>query len=350
MTNAATGTPIAGAVVTTQPATISATTDSSGAYSLNVTSGSYNVIFQAGGYNSNFDSSVNAPANGVGPADGRLTRVPAGSAEDLFTRPDQSGMGTSSDGHAWSNDMNVYPSAAVSILNRQAFVQTATAFTDLDTWMGIPYRDQEITADLYVVNAVSDPRYLHGGRLLGRVQGSDSWIVMAINTANDTITLWVDNSGNWTQIGSGSQAYSPSVWYHAKLDLVGSSVMGKAWPFGSAEPGWQVTGKQTQIMSPGVGGLRCGAADALFSNYQEAPLTQISGSVTDATSGAAIAGANVTLSNGATAVSDATGKYVFPGLAPGTYSVTATASGKSGAATATVSLGLSATGVNLALS
>lgn len=351
VTVAGTFTPIAGATVTTQPATTSATTDSNGAYALNVTAGTYNVIFQAGGFNSEFDGSVNAPANGVATADSGLSPIIPGSAQDLFSRPDQAGMGTASDGHSWADDHNVYPTATVSISSRSAYVQTASANTDFDTWMGIPYRDQEITADLYVVRALSDPQYLHGGRLLGRVQGSDSWIVMAINTANDTITIWVDNAGNWTQLGVGSQSYSPNVWYHAKLDIVGSSVMGKAWPVGSAEPGWQVTGQQSAIMSPGVAGLRCGAADVLFSNYQEAPLTQVTGKVTDATTGAAIAGATVSLSNGATGVSDAAGKYVFSGLTPGTYTVTATATGhNSASATATVSLGLSATGVNLALS
>jgi hypothetical protein len=344
-------TPIAGAVVTTQPATTSATTNSSGAYTLNVSAGSYDVIFTAGGFNSNFAGSVNAPANGVAIANGALVPVPPQVAEDQFSRPNQAGIGPASDGHTWANDLNVYPNGTVSIVSGDAYIQTAAADTDHDTWMGIRYRDEEITADLYVVNAVWDPRFLHGGRLLARVQGSDSWIVMALNTSNDTLTIWVDSAGNWAQLGSASQSFAPATWYHAKIDVIGANVYGKAWAVGSPEPAWQVIGVQTALTTPGVGGLRCGAADVLFANYMEAPITQISGTVTDVATGTALAGANVYLSNGATTVTDSAGKFVFGSLGAGTYTVIAVAaSHNQGMATVTVSTGLSATGVNLALS
>jgi len=59
----------------------------------------------------------------------------------------------------------------------------------------------------------------------------------------------------------------------------------------------------------------------------------------------------VTLSNGTTTITDPTGAYVFAQLAPGTYTVSAAPAGHTpGSTTATVSTGLSATGVNLALS
>ena len=88
-----------------------------------------------------------------------------------------------------------------------------------------------------------------------------------------------------------------------------------------------------------------------FANYLETPITQISGVVSDAATGRPIAGATVTLGNGATATTAANGTYVFPGLAAGTYTVTATATGHSAASTsATVSVGTSATSVNLVLS
>ncbi len=336
--------------MSTQPATTSATTGSNGSYTLNTSAGTYNVVFTAAGYNANFVGSVNAPANGTATASQALAAVPAGTAQDLFSRPDQSGIGTASDGHTWANDMNVYPTGVVGVVGRQLFVQTDTQNTDHDTWMGIPYRDQEVTADMNMVNVLSDPNYQHGGRLLARVQGSDSWIVLTLNPSNDTLTIWVDAGGNWTQIGAASLALHPNVWYHAKIDVIGSLAYGKAWPFGSAEPAWQVSGAQSAIMAAGVGGLRVGAADVYFANYAETPITQISGKVTDAATGAAIAGATVTLSNGAGTTTDSSGAYVFSGLAAGSYTVTASAAGHSpGTTTATVSTGLSATGANLAL-
>jgi hypothetical protein len=343
-------TPIVGAIVTTLPATTSAATNSGGAYTLNVTAGTYNVIFTATGFNSSFAGSVNAPGNGVAIANAALVPVRPLAAEDLFSRPDQAGMGTASDGHTWANDLNVYPTAAVSISGQNAYVQTASAGTDYDTWMGIQYRDEEITADLYVVNVVWDPRFQHGGRLLARVHGYDNWIVMALNTSDDTLTIWVDSAGNWAQLGSAPQAFVPGTWYHAKIDVIGNNVYGKAWAVGSPEPGWQVIATQTALTTPGVGGLRCGAADVRFANYLEAPITQISGKVTDAGTGTALAGANVSLSNGATTITDAAGNFVFTSLGAGTYTVVAAATGHNQGVTAvTVGTGLSATGVNLAL-
>jgi len=348
--DARTGAPIAGAQVSTQPASTTASTDNNGAYVLNLATGTYDVLFTAPGYNANFVGSVSAPPNGTATANEALVRVPAQAAQDLFSRPDQSGLGTASDGHTWANDFNVYPTAKVSIVGGQDFVQTMTQNTDLDTWMGIAYRDEEVSADMNMVAVLSDPNFQHGGRLLARVQGSDSWIVLALNTSADTVTIWVDNGGNWSQIASAGLALHPNVWYHAKLDVIGTNVYGKAWAFGSAEPAWQVSASQSAIMAPGVGGLRVGAADVYFANYTETPITQISGNVTDVSTGSPLAGVTVSLSNGATTTTDASGKYMFGALAAGTYTVSAAPAGhNSGSVTATIGVGLSATGANLAL-
>jgi len=279
-----------------------------------------------------------------------LVPLPALGAQDLFSRPDQSGLGTSSDGHTWANDLSVYPKATASISGRQALVQTATANTDYDTWMGVPYRDEEVSADMDIVNVVQDANVQHGGRLLARVQGASSWIVLVLNTSNDTLVLWVNNAGNWAQLGSTALTLHPNTWYHAKLDVIGSTVRGKAWAYGAAEPGWQVTGAQSAIMATGVGGLRTGGADVYFVNYAETPITQISGKVTDAATGAGIAGATVSLSNGATTITDSAGAYVFTGLAAGTYTVTCAPPGYNpGSVSVTVGTGFSAAGVKLAL-
>ena len=337
-------------MVATQPATSTTSTDSSGAYTLSLASGTYNVMFSAAGYNSNFDGSINAPTGGSATASVGLYPVPAGFAQDLFSRPDQTGFGTASDGHAWSNDFNVYPTAKTSISNRQAFVQTATQFTDHDAWMGIPYRDQEVAVDMNMVNVVQDPSFQHGGRVLARVQHSDSWIVLTLNPSNSTMAIWVDDAGSWTQIGGITMSFSTNVWYHAKIDVIANTVLGKAWLFGTSEPGWQVSGTQSVISVPGVGGLRCGAADVYFANFSESPITQVSGTVTNASTGAGVAGATVSLSNGATTTTDSGGNYVFGALAAGTYTVSASRAGYNGASvSANVSIGMSAVGTNISL-
>jgi len=351
VTNSSTSAPIAGVQVSTQPASVTATTDSSGAYTLSVTAGTYNVLFTASGYNANFVGGVIAPANGTIAANQALVPVPALAAQDLFSRPDQSGIGTASDGHAWSNDLNVFPLATTSIVGRQFFVQTKTQNTDHDTWMGIAYRDQEITADLNTVSVVIDT-FQHGGRLLARVLGNDQWIILTPSPSNSTLAIWIDVGGNFTQLSSVAHTFALNAWYHAKIDVIGTVAYGKVWAFGSAEPGWQLTavGIPPPLMSPGVGGFRVGAADVDFANYLETPITQISGQVTDAGTGAALAGAMVSLSSGATTTTDVEGKYVFGGLAAGSYTVSASASGHTpGSVNATVSTGLSAFAANLAL-
>ena len=317
---------------------------------MSLASGTYNVMFSASGYNSNFDGGVNAPTGGSATANVSLYPVPPGFAQDLFSRPDQTGFGIASDGHAWSNDFNVYPTARTSISNRQAFVQTANQYTDHDAWMGIPYRDQEVSVDMNMVNVVQDPSFQHGGRVLARVQRSDSWIVLTLNPSNSTMTLWVDDAGNWNQIGGVTMSFSINVWYHAKVDVIASTVLGKAWVFGTSEPGWQVSGTQAAITVPGVAGLRCGAADVYFANFNESPITQVSGAVTDASTSSRVAGATVSLSNGATTTTDSGGNYVFSGLAAGTYTVNASHTGyNSASVNATVSVGMSAVGTTLSL-
>jgi hypothetical protein len=103
-------------------------------------------------------------------------------------------------------------------------------------------------------------------------------------------------------------------------------------------------------MSPGVGGLRCGAADAYFANFNESPITQISGKVTNAANGAGLAGVTVTLSSGSSTLTDTAGKYVFDNLSAGTYTVSAARAGYNpGSANATVTIGTSAVGTTVAL-
>jgi hypothetical protein len=218
--------------------------------------------------------------------------------------------------------------------------------------MGTAYRDQEITADINAVGVIMPSGAEHGGRLLARVMGSDQWIVLALNPSGSTLTIWVDNSGNWAQIGSTPHAFALNAWYHAKLDVIGTGVYGKAWAFGTTEPAWQVSGAQSAINSAGVGGLRTGGADAYFTNFLEIPITQISGNVTNAATGAALTGVTVSLSNSTTTTTtttDMSGRYAFSGLAAGSYTVSSAPNGYNAVSgNVTVSTGVSGF-ANLAL-
>jgi hypothetical protein len=195
---------IAGVQVSTNPASVTATTNGSGAYSLTVTAGTYDVLFTLSGYNANFVGAVVAPPSGTVTANVALVKVAANTAQDLFSRPDQTGIGTASDGHTWLNDLSVFPAGKVSIVSRQVFIQTVAGNTDHDTWMGIAYRDEEITADINTVATLSGGTGVqHGGRLLGRVLGNDQWLV-----------LTAASPSGWTTAATGLSSRPPFTPFH----------------------------------------------------------------------------------------------------------------------------------------
>ncbi|HEV3103923.1 MAG TPA: PKD domain-containing protein [Candidatus Dormibacteraeota bacterium] len=341
VTDSVSGAPIAGAQVSTQPASSAVVANASGGYTLAVSAGSYNVIFAAAGYNSNFKS-VSIGSNASVTANQALVAVPGQTAQDLFSRPNQTGIGPATDGHAWTDDLASNPSAVVQIRNGQLYLQTSS--TAYDAWMGIPYQDQEVAADVDMVAG--------GARLLARVQGSGNWIVLTITPGtNGGLSLWVAKNNTWTQLKSwtANPAFLQNTWYHAKLRAVGTSVSAKVWAFGAAEPAWQVSTTQSILTGSGVGGLRSSSATEFVANFSESPVTQVSGTVTSNATKQPIAGATVTLSNGATTTTDSQGNYVFANVSPGTYTVTASASGfTTGTQGVIVSTGISAT-ANFAL-
>lgn len=198
-----------------------------------------------------------------------LIPVPVITAMDLFSRPDQSGLGTASDGHAWSNDLSTYPTARASISNRSLFVQTASQVTDFDQWMGIQYTNEQVSVDFYMVTVVQDPSYQHGPRLLANVEDTTTWIELAVNPMNSTLALWVSDSDVWTELKEAPLSTSTGKWYHSKLYLWGNTVAAKVWPVGTAEPGWQITATQNILTGPGVGGLRTTASDCYYQNFVE---------------------------------------------------------------------------------
>lgn len=319
VTDAATSAPISGALVTVPGnGGGSVTANSAGQYTMSINAGTYNVVVTASGYNSNFASAttaVGSPAT----ANVALTAVPPQVAEDLFTRPNQSGIGTASDGHVWTDDHATYNLGTEQIAGNELVVQTASRSTDYDAWMGYPYQDQQVSADFDCVNGL-------GARLLARVQGEETWIALVMG-GTGSIVLWAAQNGNWTFLASAQVTVSGNTWYHSKLATLGNKVYGKVWPAGSPEPGWQAIGTQTIVNGAGYGGIRTAGADTNYQNFLEAPLTQISGQVTNSTTGNPISGATVSVPGGPSATTDVNGLYALSGLAAGTYSVTAAATG-----------------------
>jgi len=359
VTDSSSGSDIGGVTVSTVPSSTTATTSSSGAYSLPVAAGLYTVVFTASGvgYNDNDVAGVTAPAAGSATANQTLVAIPAEVGMDTFTQPDQTGgWSPSTDGQSWTSDIasppNGVPINGTGVTGNQAWVDTSgSTLQDLDTWMGYPYANQQVTADVDISTVLHDTSYQHGARLLARVQGSStSWnaVVMTIDppdgsnpippgssqacTAGD-ISLWVTIPSSWTELAMVCQTITPGTTYHAMLDVIGDLVEGQVWT-GSSAPGWQISATQSKLLGAGEAGTRTTGSYVDWANFQEVPITQISGQVTSAASGLPIAGASVTLSNGLTTTTDSNGDYSLSGspasLAGGTsYTVTAAASGYS---------------------
>ena len=332
MTDVTSGAAIAGVQVSTLPVTTTATTNTLGTYSLSIPAGSFTVVFTASsvGYNANFIGGVQAPINGTVSANQKLLAIPAQNAMDTFTQPNQSnGFGVSTDGNVWSNDFARYPSAQAGITNGQAWVDAqASSQTDLDTWMGYQYQNEQVSVDLNMNTILVDPVFQHGARVLARVQNSTTWVLMTIDPTAQDLTLWATLNDNWTQLAVIPHSVSTNAWYHTKLTVIGNLVEGKVWAFGAAEPGWEITASQHIVNGAGQGGLRTTGAYVQYSNFQETAITQIGGVVTAMSNGAPIANATVTLNTGATTTTDSTGSYTLTGLSGGTtYTVTVSATG-----------------------
>jgi len=383
VTDSVSGKGISGVTVSTIPSSTTATTSSTGSYSLPVPAGTYTVVFTASGvgYNDNDVTAVQAPAGGSVTASQKLVAIPPTVAMDTFTQPDQTGgWNPSTDGNTWVSDIgnppNGVPINGAGITGSQAWVDTSgSSFQDLDTWMGYQYADMQVTADVDVTTVVQDGTYLHGPRLLARVQGTPTnWdaIVMTVDPpdglnpvppgsstacTNGDISLWVTIPSSWTDMAMVCQTVSLNTLYHVKLDVIGNLVEGKVWS-GSSEPAaWQISASMTAqdlLSGTGQAGTRTTGSYVDYANFMETPITQISGTITSTATGNPIAGATVTLSNGLTTTTDAHGNYSLsgvPGVLTGgsSYTLTASAAGfTTGSAKVTPTTGVTNT-VNLSL-
>ncbi|MGH2514656.1 MAG: carboxypeptidase-like regulatory domain-containing protein, partial [Ktedonobacterales bacterium] len=344
------GTPLANAQVATMPASATTTTDANGNYTLaNVPAGTYDVIAAAGGYNATYVTGVTVTINNTTSAQAlALAAEPPYTAMDTYYRPNQPGWNPASDSNTWTDDTSVYPGSSDSIVNNQGYVDTYTAGTDRDEWLGNSYSDQLVSGDFNVLQYGQDA-YQHGARLLGRVRGTSTFIDFAINYATSTLQIWYQSNGNWGMMAQVNvPAFQTGTWYHAKLLLVGNQAYGKVWAYGTSEPNWQITGTQSFLTS-GMGGLRSTFCDIYWANFSSQAVTTVTGVVTD-TNGHAIAGA--TVSDGTTtATTDANGRYVLiESNTSNSYTITASATGYSSQNTTVSTTSLTSTTANFTLS
>src|SRR6266550_1495810 len=139
-------------------------------------------------------------------------------------------------------------------------------------------------------------------------------------------------AGTVTDSGSGAAIAGATVSYSGMGPA--GSVTGNTTTDGTGRysfPGIAVTSYSVTAQASGHQGQSAtatvGGGSTTTQNFAlTGQATQLSGTVTDASTGNAIAGATVSAGSGS-AVTDAGGAYTISGLAPGTYTATATASG-----------------------
>ncbi len=139
-------------------------------------------------------------------------------------------------------------------------------------------------------------------------------------------------AGTVTDSGSGAAIAGATVSYSGMGPA--GSVTGNTTTDGSGRysfPGIAVTSYTLTAQASGYQGqsttATVGGGSTTTKNFAlTGQATQLSGTVTDASTGKPIAGATVSAGSGS-AVTDAGGAYTISGLAPGTYTATATASG-----------------------
>jgi hypothetical protein len=321
------GNPVAGAQVSTIPTTISTTTDGNGNYTLaDIATGNYGVVVASiNGFNATYVNATVTNGSTTVANETLNTPIPANTSMDTFFRPDEPEWNPASDGHTWFDDRSSYPGASTSISNNTGFVDTFTAATDRDEWMGGVYADQLVSADFEMLQYGQD-NFQHGPRLLGRITDNHHFIDFAINYATSTLQIWSNKAEVWTMLAQVSvPRFVVNQWYHARLLTVGNNSFGKVWAFGTTEPGWMISGSQTGLTT-GMGGIRTTFADAYWANFSIQGVTAITGRVTNS-SGTAVANASVSDGTHST-TTDTSGRYVF--IEPdqdATYSVTVTATG-----------------------
>ncbi|MER7726385.1 hypothetical protein [Streptomyces sp. NPDC096323] len=193
-----------------------------------------------------------------------------GVAEDRFGRTVLGGWGTADSGQAWTvadgpaGDWSVSGGTgrcAISTANAFRIMAAAVTTPDVDLRFDFALSALPVGDSAYVFPTI---RYLDGTHMyMGRVQ---------ITAAGAMLFSLRRRSGAESQLGSAYTTgftYVPGVWYTVRVAMAGSTLTGKIWPRGSAEPAWQATVVDTALTAPGSVAVRA----LLGASVSNAPLT-----------------------------------------------------------------------------
>jgi len=389
VTDGGTGTPISGATVsyTLSGVTLSATTDASGNYTLsNVPApGTYTLTASASGYTS---QTATVPVNrgGVATANFAMQLLPGsitGQVTDTLTAAAIGGATVSyvNDGVAVTATADSNGNYTLSNVPPGSYVVTAAA-------AGYSSQSQTLTVTTNLATVGNFALTPKPGSITGRVYDSSTGLgasgaTVAFSVGSVTTSATADGNGNYafsnvtegsyslTASGSGyvsqtaSVAVAPgtAVTQNFALPLLPGSISGQVTDattgtaIGGAIVSYTVTGTTVSATTngngnynltnvpPGTYTLTASAAGYISQSQAVTVVTNattsqnfslvilpgaIAGAVKDSQTGAGIGGASVSYTAGGittNATADAGGNYNLPNVPPGTYTVTAAATG-----------------------
>lgn len=165
-------------------------------------------------------------------------------AQDTFTRSNQSGWGTGSDGSSWSV---VTGTATYSIASNEGHATGQTG-NQLSSYGTLSVADC-ILSMRFKVSATSNNVTLNA-------RGSGSNTGYRLKVQSGTLFLNKDVSGTITTLQSTAIAMSANTYYWIKLYVVGTTIQGKFWTDGASEPtSWTLTATDSSITAAGNVGI-----------------------------------------------------------------------------------------------
>jgi len=183
---------------------------------------------------------------------------------DTFLRPDQSGWGTASDGHAWGGDAGLSPVFSISgHVGRVANTGSAS----YSAVLGASATDSEV----FATGAISSFSNSNFGDVLRWANGNN-WYKAFVDGAQLFIQKKV--GGVATMLGSTPFPAAAGTPYTIHFRVVGSTLSASVWPASASEPTtWMLSATDSSLTS-GFAGLRflTQAGTATITSFQAASL------------------------------------------------------------------------------
>ncbi len=298
VTDINTSSPIVGATVTADGKM--ATTDTNGNYSITIASGTYTVTASAAGYQSSTPASVTVAANATTTQNFALTKIItnetgtiAGMVTDAVSHSPIVGATVTADGKTATTDTN--GNYSITIAPGTYNVTASAANYNSSTPASVTVMANATTTQNFALTKIVPTE---NGTIAGKVTNVSSGLPISGATVTaDGKTATTDTSGNYSiTIAPGTYNVTASAAGYQSSTPASVTVMANA------------TTTQNFALTKIVAGNGT-----------------IAGTVTNASSGLPISGATVT-ADGKMATTDASGNYSII-IAPGTYTVTASAAG-----------------------